>query len=194
VDIKPIFIIAMCLALCGCFTVKADQPSLQLGFVASIRGNAYLYTTASQVMPMSQIQLQYPGPGNSASCCISLKGGSLDRPDTTAGPASDVITGNTIYRYALKIVPDVFAKTPFVGAAILGDQRVTYDAQSGSEKLVLFDEHSGVARSADICLGTEGANLFLIEKGQIKIQLYYSFGYDVKETCDTKLFQSPRAQ
>jgi hypothetical protein len=191
-DIKPICIIAICLALCGCFTVKADQPSLQLGFVASIRGNAYLYTTASRIPPMSQIQLQYPEPGSAAACCISLKGSSLDKPDVTVDPASDVIKGNTIYRYALKIVPDVFAKTPFVGSAIIGDQRVIPDAQSGGEKLALLDERSGVARSADICLGAEGANLFLIEKGQIRSQLYYSFGYDVKQTCDPKLFRSSR--
>lgn len=124
-----------------------------------------------------------------AVCCVSLRGSSLRNPDTTADSASDQMLGNAIYRYALKVVPNELIKTTFVGAAVIGDQRVTSGSHLSSEKLDLLDEHSGTTTVVDICLGTEGVNLFLIDKGGVKSQLHYGFDYGIKGTCDPKLFE-----
>lgn len=189
-NIKRACTVTICLSLCGCFAARTEKSSLQVGFVASTQGKVYLYTTASEIAPMSKIQLQYPGSNEVAVCCVSLRGRSLRKPDTTANPASDPLLGNAIYRYALEVIPRELAKTPFIGAAILGDQRVTSRSPLSGEKLDVLDEHSGIATVVDICLGTEGVNLFLSDKSGVKNQLYYGLAYGVTATCDPKLFES----
>lgn len=186
-----------CMTVCG-FVIAHDagRAAPMLGLLAISHGKAFVYTTADHLLPGVHIQLQYPDSKGLLKCCIKLSGRSLGRPVAVADSASDALLGHQLYRYEWKTAPDHSKKTAFFGAAVIGGMhvKVETDLESNGEKLRIGDGHGGFQKTIHICLGMEGANLFLIEQREVKQQLYYAFGYEVRQTCDPKLFELRSAQ
>lgn len=189
-----ILIVLACATAAACATGQTEDVRVTTGFVASAGGTAYLYTTDGQLSATTPIQLQYPGGKGAARCCLHLQGSALEAPSGSSGPVTDALLGNPVFRYRLKQMPAALKGDPFIGAAVIGTPAASADAASAGTILHIGTASTGNTRRVQICLGSEGSNLFLITGGKLASQLYYAFGYDVTATCDPKLFDLPAAQ
>jgi hypothetical protein len=189
-----IFIVLTCAAAAACATGQAKDVGTETGFVATANGTAYLYTTDGHLAATIPIQLQYPIAKGAVQCCLRLQGNALEAPSGSTEPVTDALFGNPVFRYKLKQMPSALKGDPFVGAAVIGTPTVSTDSASAGTILHIGAASAGSARQVQICLGSEGSNLFLITDGKLTSQLYYAFGYDVTATCDQKLFDLPTAQ
>jgi hypothetical protein len=184
-----------CVAATTCVAGPTRQARIETGFVATRDGSAFFYSTDDQLTPASTIQLQYPAAKGAVACCLRLQGDALGAPSGSIQPVSDALFGRPLFRYPLKQFPAALKGDPFIGAAVIGARSVSVDADSaGTIMQVKGAATSAKASTVEICLGSEGSNLFLIENGKLKSQIYYSFGYDVTATCDPKLFELPTAR
>lgn len=188
---RCVIIALTCTATTTCAAPKTGDVGVEAGFVASANGSAFLYTTDGRLAPTTPIQLQYPATRDAVACCLRLLGSALDPPSVSAEPVSDALFGNPVFRYRLKQLPPPLQGDPFVGAAAIGARPVSTNTASG--RTIMRVEAASPTRVAivETCLGSEGSNLFLIADGKLKTQIYYSFGYAVKATCDPKLFDLP---
>ncbi len=91
-------------------------------------------------------------------------------------------------------MPAALKGNPFIGAAVIGTPAATADGASVGTLLRIGTTPSGNASHVEVCLGSEGSNLFVIADGKLTSQLYYAFGYDVTATCDPRLFDLPAAR
>ncbi|TPG04256.1 hypothetical protein EAH75_19235 [Rhodanobacter glycinis] len=189
-----ILIVLACATAAACATGQTKDAGIETGFVATVDGAAYLYTTDSHLSATIPIQLQYPGAKGSVQCCLRLQGDALEAPNGSTGPVSDALFGNPVFRYRLKQMPAALKGDPFIGAVVIGAPTATADATSAGTILRIGTAPSGNTSRVETCLGSEGSNLFLIADGKLRTQLYYAFGYDVTATCDPKLFDLPTAQ
>jgi hypothetical protein len=189
-----IFIVLACATAAACATGQTKDAGIETGFVATVDGDAYLYTTDGHLSATVPIQLQYPGAKGAMQCCLRLQGSALEAPSGSTGPVTDALFGNPVFRYRLKQIPAALKGDPFIGAVVIGMPTVSTDSASAGTILRIEAASAGDARRVQICLGSEGSNLFLIVDGKLRTQLYYAFGYDVTATCDPKLFELPTAQ
>lgn len=189
-----IFIVLACATAAACATGQAKDVGTETGFVAAANGTAFLYTTDSHLVATTPIQLQYPASKGTVQCCLRLQGSALEAPSGSTEPVTDALFGNPVFRYRLKQMPAALKGDPFVGAAVIGTPTASTDSASTGTILHIGATSAGNTRQVQICLGSEGSNLFLIADGKLRTQLYYAFGYDVTATCDPKLFDLPTAQ
>jgi hypothetical protein len=180
-----------CLAVAACATAQTGNAAIEPGFVASNHGNAFLYTTDAHLLPTSTIQFQYPAGKDAVACCLRLQGSALDAPSASTEPVSDALLGQPVFRYRLKQVPAELKDDPFVAAAVIGAASLKSEATAAGMTMQLRRASAASAATVQVCLGSEGSNLFLLADGKVKAQIYYSFGYDVTPTCDPKLFDLP---
>lgn len=180
-----------CLAAVGGATAQTTDGGIETGFVATTHGSAFLYTTDAHLLPTSTIQLQYPTAKGAVACCIRLNGSALDAPSGSTEPVSDALLGRPLFRYRLKAVPPSLKGDPFVGAAVIGSRSIKAEATSTGLIIHVDGISAASTTTVQVCLGSEGSNLFLMADGKLKSQLYYSFGYEVTATCDPKLFELP---
>jgi hypothetical protein len=189
-----IFIGLACAATAACATGQAKDAGIEIGFVATADGTAYLYTTDGHLAAATPIRLQYPAGKGAVQCCLRLQGSALESPGGSTVPVTDALFGNPVFRYRLKRMPAALRGDPFIGAAVIGAPTVSTGSASAGTILHIGTASAGNAPRAQTCLGSEGSNLFLITDGKLKAQLYYAFGYDVTATCDPKLFNLPTLQ
>lgn len=192
--IRRILLALACVTAAACATGQTRDAGIGTGFVATTGGIAFLYTTDGQLMPTSTLQLQYPVAKGVVACCIRLQGSALEAPSGSTGPVSDALFGRPLFRYRIKQLPAALKGDPFVGAAVIGARKVTTVAASAGSIMHVTGAASTSTATVQICLGSEGSNLFLIADGKLRTQIYYSFGYDVTATCDPGLFELPTAQ
>lgn len=187
-------LIALSCVTAACATAQSRDTGIETGFVATTDGSAFLYTTDGQLAPTSTLQLQYPAARGALACCIRLQGSALEAPSGSSEPVSDALFGRPLFRYRLKQLPAALKGDPFIGAAVIDARTVSADATSAGMIMHVTGAASTAPATVQICLGSEGSNLFLITNGKLRTQIYYSFGYAVTATCDPKLFELPVAQ
>ena len=189
-----LLIMLACATATACATGQTKGDRIETGFVATADGTAYLYTTDGQLSAATPIHLQYPAGKGAVQCCLRLQGDALEAASGSAGPVTDALFGNPVFRYRLKQMPAALKGDLFIGAAVIGAPTVRADTASAGTTLHIGAAATGNASRVQICLGSEGSNVFLITDGKLTSQLYYAFGYDVTATCDPKLFDLPTAR
>ncbi|MEO6798668.1 MAG: hypothetical protein ABI178_01830, partial [Rhodanobacter sp.] len=161
-----------CFVATACVAAQSENAAVETGFVSTINGNAFLYTTAGHLLPTSTIQTQYPDANGATVCCIRLLDSALEAPSESTGPVIDALFGRAVFRYRLKSLPTSLEGSPFIGAAVIDAGSVKAEATSTGMIMRVDGALAAPTLTVQVCLGSEGSNVFLIDDGKLKAQIY----------------------
>lgn len=160
----------------------ANQSSAATTGIVSmnIGGETRLYSTQA-LSSNESIQLQYPDKTGATRCCIKRRGNTFKRIEADT-VALDALTDKPIYRYRLKQQPKSIGAAPFLGMAVVGEEKNIDQTATKSLSVKLIDETLTV-RS---CTSLEGFHVIGEVGGKVVSDLYYGFDYEVENpTCNS---------
>lgn len=137
-------------------------------------GHAILIVTHPLVAGQT-VYFQYPGAMQQLVCCKHLKADEFVKADGSDMLATNEVTGNPLLIYSARL-PKMWAETPFVGAAAIG-QNVHV---AGINSRLVAKTRQGPTSRIETCTSQEGVHL-IAKEGQAEVtHIYLSLGYDVE--------------
>lgn len=138
-----------------------------------------MLVTDSPLESGASVDIQYPRVQSGAACCKRLATADFSVAPAEILLATDEIKGTQPHIYRVR-VPKLWAETPFIGMAAIGQGIKTQNVKSQLESI----DKLGLKRKANLCTSQEGVHLIEKEGGAMRTHLYLSLAYEVETpTC-----------
>jgi len=168
--VEKFFILWVCVLL---------APAAQSAAFGLMRldGAGHATLVMGQPLPSgAKVEFQFEGPNGRAVCCKRLRAEDFQLDASAAVLATDEVTGEAPRIYAARI-PKLWAVSPFIGAAVIGQPTRVRSRSSG----LAMRDGQGVRRSASTCVSHEGVHLIERDGGSERTHLYLSVGYELAQ-------------
>lgn len=169
------------LTLLACVLISGPALSSEVRYaIIQLDGFGHgMLITDSPLERGASVDIQYPGTQTDAACCKRLAAMDFNKASAESFLATDEIRGQHPFFYQVR-VPKLWAETPFIGVAAIGQGIKTRNVESQLESI----DKQGRKRRADICVTQEGVHLMEKEGGTMRTHLYLSLGYQIETpTC-----------
>ncbi len=166
------------LAVCLVLTLPAHSTAHSAAFgLMKLDGAGHATLVMGQPLPSgAKVEFQFEGPNGRAVCCKRLRAEDFQLDASAAVLATDEVTGEAPRVYAARI-PKLWAVSPFIGAAVIGQPTRVRSRSSG----LAMRDGQGVRRSASTCVSHEGVHLIERDGGSERTHLYLSVGYELAQ-------------
>lgn len=169
------------LALLACMLASGHAMPAEVRYaIIQLDGFGHgMLVTDSPLESGAAVDIQYPKIQSGAACCKRLAAADFSVAPAESLLATDEIKGTQPHIYRVR-VPKLWAETPFIGMAAIGQGIKTQNVKSQLESI----DHRGRKRKAALCASQEGVHLMEKEGGALRTHLYLSLGYGIETpTC-----------